>query len=211
MSSHNLPVANNRKMTIINYMGHLLKTIGGFFLDIIETVVIALSVFLIVYLFFMQPHQVNGQSMVPTFQDKEYLLTDKVSYKRRLPERGEVIVFKAPANAGCPPGGGCDFIKRIMAIPGDVFEVKDGFVYVNGQKVDEPYLSPGVSTQPGQFMRTNNPVVLGPNQYMVLGDNRPHSSDSRAWGPIGAEAIIGRVFFRYWPLDVAGVFDAHSN
>src|SRR3990172_12427198 len=107
---------------IINSM--ILKLIGGFFLDIIETVVIALSIFLIIYLFFMQPHQVNGQSMVPTFEDKEYLLTDKVSYKRRQPERGEIVVFKAPSNAGCPPGGGCDFIKRIMAVPGDSFEVK---------------------------------------------------------------------------------------
>lgn len=185
-------------------MGYLIKAIGSFFLDIIETVVIALSVFLIVYLFFMQPHQVNGQSMVPTFQDKEYLLTDKVSYKFNQPDRGDMVVFHAPDNAGCPPGGSCDFIKRIIGVPGDTIEVKNGLVYLNGKVIDEPYLGDGVTTQPGNY--TNNRLVtLASNQYFVMGDNRPHSSDSRAWGPIPISSIVGRVFFRYWPINQAGI------
>lgn len=184
-------------------MGYIIRTIGSFFLDIIETVVIALSVFLIIYLFLMQPHQVNGQSMVPTFQDKEYLLTDKISYKIGTPERGDMVVFHAPDNAGCPPGGSCDFIKRIIAVPGDEVEVVDGQVVVNQVIIQEDYLSPGTLTQPAPYIR-NRKITLGNDEYFVMGDNRDHSSDSRAWGPIRSDAIVGRVFFRYWPLNKAG-------
>jgi signal peptidase I len=186
------------------WMDGILKVIAGFFLDIIETVVIALSVFLIVYLIFMQPHQVNGQSMDPTFHDKEYLLTDKITYRRRAPERGEVVVFHAPPQAGCPQGAGCDFIKRILGLPGETVEIKDGGVYVDGKKLDESYLPKGLITDPGMFTR-NRSVTLGADEYFVSGDNRPHSSDSRAWGPIKFKEIVGRVFFRYWPPDRAGV------
>ena len=186
-------------------MSLLVRAVGSFFLDIIETVVVALSIFLIIYLFFMQPHQVNGQSMVPTFEDREYLLTDKISYKRRLPEKGEVVVFRAPENAGCPPGG-CDFIKRIMAVPGDQVELRQGKVFVNGQEVPEPYLSPGTVTQPGPYIR-GRVISLESNQYFVMGDNRDHSSDSRAWGPITREDIVGRVFFRYWPPQKSGLLE----
>jgi len=182
------------------------QIVGGFFLDIIETVVIALSIFLVVYLFFMQPHQVNGQSMVPTFQNREYLLTDKVSYKRRLPARGEVVVFKAPESAGCPPGAGCDFIKRIIGVPGDSIEVKDGAIYRNGERLEENYLPDSYVTQAGAYTR-GNVVTLGADEYFVSGDNREHSSDSRAWGPIGRSDIVGRVFFRYWPPQKAGLIE----
>lgn len=197
-------------MSSMTDSGYLVRAIGSFFLDIIETVVIALSVFLIIYLFFMQPHQVNGQSMVPTFQDREYLLTDKISYKLREPERGEMVVFHAPDNAGCPPGGSCDFIKRIIGIPGDTVEVKDNRVYVNGNEIIENYLSPSTITQPGTYTR-NRSIILGPDEYFVMGDNRGHSSDSRAWGPVTSDALVGRVFFRYWPISQAGVIKADQE
>src|SRR3989304_9507849 len=105
-------------------MPRIFRAIGEFFLDTIETVVIALSIFLVVYLFFMQPHQVNGQSMVPNFQSGEYLLTDKISYKLGEPQRGDIIVFHAPPAANCAKGTGCDFIKRILGLPGETIEVK---------------------------------------------------------------------------------------
>lgn len=184
-------------------MKYILKALAGFFLDIVETVVIALSVFLVIYLFFMQPHQVNGQSMLPTFKDKEYLLTDKVSYKLALPERGDMIVFHAPDGAGCPPGGSCDFIKRIIAIEGDSIEIIDGLVYVNDSPLNETYLDTDTYTRPAAYIN-NRRVVLGPDEYFVMGDNRDHSSDSRAWGPIRSGDIVGKVFFRYWPIDQAG-------
>ena len=187
-------------------MSYVIRAVGGFFLDIIETVVIALSIFLIVYLFLMQPHQVNGQSMVPTFQDKEYLLTDKVTYKRRAPERGEVVVFHAPDGAGCPQGAGCDFIKRIIGVPGDQIEVKNGNIYLNGQLLEEPFLPDSYVTDAGAYSR-GRLINLGQGEYFVVGDNRSHSSDSRAWGPIQYSDIVGRVFFRYWPLQKTGLIE----
>jgi signal peptidase I len=181
----------------------ILRSVGSFFLDIIETVVIALSIFLVVYLFLLQPHQVNGQSMVPNFQDKEYLLTDKISYKIGTPQRGDVVVFHAPPAANCPVGTGCDFIKRVLGVPGDRVEVKDNAIWVNGQRLHEPYIPSNFEILPGAYTK-GKVVTLGPDEYFVSGDNRPFSSDSRAWGPITSKEIVGKAFFRYWPINKAG-------
>lgn len=180
-----------------------LKSIGRFFLDIIETLVIALSIFLVVYLFLLQPHQVNGQSMVPSFESGEYVLTDKISYKFGEPKRGDVIVFHAPAAAHCPTGTGCDFIKRILGLPGESIEIKSDNVYVDSVPLNEFYIPEDFETLAGSFTR-NKKVVLGLNEYFVVGDNRPYSSDSRAWGPIQRENIVGKAFFRYWPPEAMG-------
>lgn len=182
----------------------MLDNLGAFFLDMIETVVIALSIFLVVYLFLMQPHQVSGLSMFPNFHDKEYILTDKVSYKFGNPERGDVIVFHAPTAANCPQGTGCDFIKRVIGLPGDSVSVKNNGLYVNGEKLDEPYLDSSVITETGVFS-DNREVTLNQNEYFVCGDNRQHSSDSRTWGPITRDEIVGKAFFRYWPPDRMGI------
>jgi len=188
-------------------MPKLFRKFGEIFLDIIETVVIALSIFLVVYLFFMQPHQVNGQSMVPNFQSGEYVLTDKVSYKMRNPERGEVVVFHAPPGANCPEGTGCDFIKRILAVPGETVEVRNNQIIVNGQPLNEVYIPEDFETQAGAFT-ANRVVTMGPDEYFTVGDNRSYSSDSRAWGPVPKTEIVGRAFFRYWPPDSMGFLEA---
>lgn len=181
----------------------IVHRIGSLFLDFIETIVIALSIFLVIYLFFLQPHQVNGLSMFPNFQNGEYVLTDKVTFKMRNPKRGEVIVFHAPAAAHCPLGTGCDFIKRVIGLPGETVEVKNGHIYINSQELKEPYIPAEYVTQPGEFSK-NRVITLGPDEYFVDGDNRPYSSDSRAWGPITKSAIVGRAFFVYWPPKQAG-------
>ncbi len=193
-----LPKLDNEGMS--NFIGH----IGEFFLDIVETVVIALSIFLVIYLLLMQPHQVNGLSMVPTFQNGEYVLTDKVSYRFGVPERGDVIVFHAPDAAQCPKGTGCDFIKRVIGLPGETVLVNNGGISINGQRLKETYLPPEFETKPGKATE-RGPITLGPDQYFAVGDNRSYSSDSRAWGPITRKDIVGKAFFRYLPLDKAGV------
>lgn len=166
--------------------------------EFIEAFVISSSVFVVVYLFLMQPHQVKGSSMFPTFKDKEYLLTDKVTYKTRAPMDGDVIVFKAPINENF------DFIKRIIATPGQTVSVKDGHVFVDGNMLDEFYLPKEYTTAPGQFLLEGESYTVQDNEVMAFGDNRDHSSDSRDWGPVPYKNIIGRVFFRYWPTSVAG-------
>ena len=184
-------------------MRNILGTAGSAFLDLIETVVIGFTLFLVVYLFFAQPHQVNGQSMVPNFQNGEYLLTDKISYRFGDPKRGDVIVFHAPDSANCPEGTGCDFIKRVIALPGEQVEVKDNAIYVNGSKLEEDYIPDDFPIQPGAFTQ-GRVIELGQDEYFVSGDNRPYSSDSRAWGPLPKENIVGRAFFAYWPLSILG-------
>jgi len=179
----------------------LLKSFSGVILDFIETIVIGLSLFLVVYLFLLQPHQVNGLSMFPNFHDGDYLLTDKVSYRVGTPQRGDVIVFHAPPAANCPEGTGCDFIKRIIAVPGETVQIRDSGIYVNQQHLDESaYLESAVVTSEGTFTAGGRTITLGLHEYFAVGDNRPHSSDSRAWGPVSLDEIVGKAFFRYWPV-----------
>jgi signal peptidase I len=167
--------------------------------EFVEAFVISASVFVVVYLFLMQPHQVSGSSMYPTFKDKEYLLTDKITYKRSSPNYGDVIVFKAPMNENV------DFIKRVIALPGQEVMVKGGHVYINGLELVEPYLASSVVTNAGEFLHEGVPYTVQPGELLAFGDNREHSSDSRDWGPVPDANIVGRVFFRYWPMNVAGV------
>lgn len=167
--------------------------------EFIEAFVISSSVFVVVYLFLMQPHQVKGSSMFPTFKDKEYLLTDKVTYKTRNPMDGDVVVFKAPINENF------DFIKRVIATPGQTVSVSGGKVYVDGNELDEFYLPKEYTTAPGQFLREGEIYTVQEGEVMTFGDNRDHSSDSRDWGPVPYKNIVGKVFFRYWPTNTAGL------
>lgn len=175
-------------------------------LDFVETVVVSLAIFFVIYIFIAQPHQVNGHSMDPTMQTGEYLLTEKITYHLREPERGEIIVFKAPASACI--GSGCDFIKRIIALPGETVKIVDGKFYVNGQALDESaYLATTTVTQPGAYTADEREITLGADQYFVSGDNRANSADSRYWGPISKNAIIGRAFVAYWPFTAMGLVE----
>ncbi len=178
----------------------ILKIIWNFILDFLETVVISLAIFVLVYKFLFQPHQVDGRSMEPTFHNGEYILTDKVSYRMHPPKRGDVIVFHSPQDERV------DFIKRIIGVPGDEVMVKNKQVYVNGQALDEPYINDGI-TPADSFLREGLAVKVPSGNYIVMGDNRLHSSDSRHWGFVTADEIVGRVFFRYWPLSKFGLIE----
>ncbi len=168
-------------------------------MDIIEVFVVSMSVFIVVYLFLMQPHQVKGNSMFPTFHDGEYLMTDKVTYKTRMPKRGDVIVFKAPVNEDF------DFIKRVIGEPGDRVMVKNNRVFINGKELKEEYLPPEYTTKASNYLQEGQEVTVSEGTIFAFGDNRGHSSDSREWGPVPYKNIIGRAFFRYWPLNKAGI------
>lgn len=170
------------------------RFIGNLFLDFIETLVIALSIFIVVYLFFFQPHQVQGSSMYDTFIEDEYLLTNKISYRMGQPQRGDIIVFKAPTNEEY------DYIKRIVALPGEKIMLKKGRVYINGQLLDESaYLENDLRTQDGYFLREGQNILVEEGNYFVMGDNRGASSDSRDWGLVPGVNIVGKAWFRYWP------------
>lgn len=166
-------------------------------IDLFETIVIAGGIFVVIYAFLFRPFQVNGQSMYPNFHDGEYVLTNLISLRLKPLQRGEVIVFKAP------PNNEKDFIKRVIGLPGDTVELKSGSTYINGKKLDESaYLAPSVKTYGGAFLPDNNPVTVPPDQYFVMGDNREFSSDSREWGFVPQNKLIGRSFLIYWPLNM---------
>lgn len=187
-----------------NYYGGVpqksfLQNLGGYFIEFIETVVVIGAVFALIYLFIAQFHKVSGSSMVPTMQSGDYLITEKLSYKFKNPKRGEMIVLKNPRDESQ------DFIKRIIAVPGDTIEIKDNTVYLNGQILTENYLPAGTLTDPKAFLTEGSAVKAGSDQYFVFGDNRSHSSDSREWGPATKEKIVGKAFFRYWPPQSIGL------
>lgn len=171
------------------------QRVASFVGDLIETFVMAGAIFVVVYFFLVQPHQVTGSSMLPNFSDGEYILTDKVSYHFRLPKRGDVIVFKAPKNQEK------DFIKRIIALPGEKIKLEKGEIFINQEKLEENYLPSTIITLPKSLVGEGQETVIPLDEYFVFGDNRQHSSDSRDWGTVPQGLIIGRAWLRYWPLN----------
>lgn len=176
-----------------------MDNLGGYFVEFIETIVIFGAIFAAVYLFVAQFHKVSGNSMVPTFHNGDFLITEKISYRFRNPKRGEIIILKNPRDESQ------DFIKRIIAVPGDTLRISSSAVYVNGEAVKENYLPAGTPVRAGAFVTENSLIKAGDNQYFVFGDNREHSSDSREWGPVTKEEIVGRAFFRYFPFTSIGL------
>ena len=172
------------------------KKVYAFVLDTLQTILLAASIFLVIYIFLFRPFQVSGESMDPTFKNKEYILTNLIALKFEDPKKGDVIVFKAPLDRDK------DFIKRVMATSGDTIMLQEGYVYVNGNKVDESeYLAPDVMTYGGGFLKEGQPVTVPEGKFLVMGDNRQFSSDSREWGFLDKVDIIGKSFFVYWPVN----------
>ncbi len=175
------------------------EKIGGYFVEFFETIVVVGAIFALIYLFVAQFHKVSGSSMVPTFHTGDYLITEKVRYRFNSPQHGDIIVLKNPRDESQ------DFIKRIIAVPGDTIKVERNQVFINGQLLSEPYLPIDTPTHAGAFLTEGSTVKAGPDQYFVFGDNRNHSSDSREWGGVTRKEIVGRALFRYWPPQVIGL------
>ena len=172
----------------------LLKSSFLFFAEITKIVVLAFAIVIPIRYFVFQPFIVRGESMLPNFENSDYLLVDEISYRLGEPERGDVIVFKPPIQQGSR------YIKRIIGLPGETIQIRDGLVSViegDGTviELDESgYLSDSV------FTSGSMKIDLGEGEYFVMGDNRQFSSDSRSFGPLPRENIIGKVFFRALPF-----------
>lgn len=182
-----------------------LQSLGAGLVDFIQTLVVFGAIFAIIYLFIAQPHKVQGSSMFPTFHDGDYILTDKLTYRLSSPKPGDVIVLKDPMDESK------DFIKRIVATPGQTLKVEGNTTYVDGKPLNESYLPPDTPTRPGAFLHEGQSITAAPGEYFVFGDNRNHSSDSREWGVLKREGIVGKVFFRYWPPNSFGLIRHPSD
>lgn len=186
-----------------NFKKKLLASLGGvglFLLELIKVAVLAGVTIAAVRALIFKPFYVKGASMEPNFYDKEYLIIDELSYRFRAPQRGEVIVFKYPEN---PKEY---FLKRIVGLPGERVKVSEGKITIyntehpEGVVLDESYLPTDLLTSGDKTFES-----LTEDQYFVMGDNRPNSYDSRRFGAVDKNLVIGRVFFRGWPFNRAQI------
>jgi signal peptidase I len=184
--SHLLPVETAEKSTQPEPPS-LPAALRHFVTESLQVMVPALVLALVVHLFLAQATIVYGQSMEPNLHPNQRLIVDKLSYRLHSPQRNDIVVVDLPDMEEM-------LVKRIIALPGETVEVRRGSVYVNGVAIPEPY--PHDLTPYDMAPRT-----LGPLAYFVMGDNRGNSNDSRAFGPVTRDEIVGRVWLRYWPLD----------
>lgn len=203
--SENIPENSKSSLPIAETAGDGFKIIGAFFLDILETFIIAIGLFILIYNFLVQPNSVIGASMEPNFHENEYILTDKFSYRLGEPQRGDVVVFKYPKDESI------DYIKRIIGLPGEEVLIKNNTITIfnaehpEGFSLDESYLPQSTSTSGGPIFPENQKTVIPYDSYFVMGDNRSRSSDSRIWGTVPEKDLIGKVIFRYWPVTKVGI------
>jgi len=161
------------------------------FREVAETVIPAVVIALVIQLFLAQATRVYGQSMEPNLHTDQRLVVEKISYRFHAPRRGDIVVFRVP-------GRGSELlIKRVIGLPGETVEMRKGIVYINGKPLDEPYVV-------YRSHETLEPRVVPPLSVFVLGDNRAASNDSRVFGPIHLDNIIGRAWFSYWPPSLIG-------
>ncbi len=164
----------------------------SFLFEVIKIVVLALVIVIPIRYFVFQPFIVKGLSMEPNFQDGDYLIIDELSYRFKEPQRGEVVVFKYPKDPSQR------FIKRIVGLPQEKIELRHGQVIIT-DKFGETLILDESNYLLSQGWLGEIEVSLGENEYFILGDNRAHSFDSRRWGPLSKEYIVGRVLLRAWP------------
>ena len=164
----------------------------GFFTELLKFALIAAVIVLPIRLFIAQPFVVSGASMTPTFEDHDYLIVDELSYRLGEPQRGDVIIFRPPRDTSQ------FYIKRVIGLPGETVEIAGGTITIttiDGKMItlSEPYI---VNDGNGGYLKK----TLEGDDYFVLGDNRKESSDSRVWGTLPRENIVGRAFLRLLPL-----------
>lgn len=178
----------------------VLKYAINFVMDGLETIVFVGSIYIIVYLFLFQPGKVQGVSMEPTLHTNERFITDKVAYRFNSPQRRDIVVINSPIEPDI------ELIKRVIGLPGEKISFQNGDVYVNGEKLTEPY----VSSKTFWYEENKNDdlkytVKIPSNTIFVMGDNRDRSSDSRVFGPVPVSNIVGKADYRYAPLNKIGL------
>jgi signal peptidase I len=175
-------------------------------LDWVLTIVGAVAIVLAIKAWVVNPYRIPSSSMEPTlhcarpgpgcmarFSDR--VLANRFIFHFTQPKRGQIVVFETPPQARERCGAGGVFVKRIIGLPGETWEERNGFVYINGRRLNEPYVKPDRRDLGGTYPARKIPK----DAYFVMGDNRQSSCDSRVWGTVARDRLIGKVFFTYWP------------
>ena len=179
----------------------------GCLFEIVETLVLTLIIFLVIQNFVAQPYKVQQQSMEQTLEPEQFVLVDKLTPRFDTYKRGDIVVFRPPEDWGPED---TPFIKRVIGQGGDEVEIRDdGRVYVNDQVLEEPYV---YREEDGSTQSTDAPLdqstwTIPDGELFLMGDHRSNSADSRTFGPVDVDRIIGRAWLRYWPIDTFGVLD----
>ncbi len=192
---------------------------AGQLVELVVIVVVALGLALAIQALIVKPFRIPSESMVPTLEVSQRVLVDRVSFRFSQPHRGDIVVFKPPAGADIgvcgeetgPSDAACarptsdrsdvNFIKRIVGEPGDLLHVENGRVYINGRRQKEHFIRPSADCDICNLPRD---IRIPPEHFFMMGDNRGESADSRQWGPVPKEWIIGNAFFTYWPPSRVG-------
>jgi signal peptidase I len=174
-------------------------------IDWLVTIVGAIAIVLAIKAWVVNPYRIPSSSMEPTlhcarpdagceasFSDR--VLACRFCYRIGSPHRGDIIVFKTPPLAAVRCGAGGTFVKRLVGLPGETWSERNGYVYINGKKLNEPYVK-----QDRRDQRTIKPIKIAEGHYFMMGDNRSSSCDSREWGTVPRGNLIGKVFAVYWP------------
>lgn len=170
----------------------------GFLREALETLILIGAIYALVNLATVR-FFIDGPSMEPNFYAGQFLVVSRVHYLLGEPERGDIVVFNAPGNdADDPP-----LIKRLIGMPGDTVEMRGGQVYVNGEQINEPYIKEACRDNRCRDQQW----TMGPNEYFFMGDNRNNSRDSRAFGPVSQDRIVGEALVRYWPPSEWGIVE----
>ena len=181
----------------------------GCLLEIVETLVLTLVIFWVIQSFVAQPFKVQQVSMERTLEPDQYVLVDKLTPRFDAYKRGDIVVFNPPetwTQADQP------YIKRVIGIGGDTIELRDGSVYVDGTKLDEPYIyqEDGLP-QPTESFNGTDRWVVPDGELFLMGDHRGNSSDSREGGPVPVDRVIGRAWLRYWPINTLQIIPTPSH
>lgn len=199
-------VTNAEQLNNLSAASNPARDFWEFLIDLLKTGLIVFIVAFALRYFVVQPYIVDGESMMPNYQNREYLLAEKVSYQLGNPQRGDVVIFKYPKNPSV------NYIKRIIGLPGEKVQIDKNRISIfntahpNGEVLGEDYIPSSYLTQTPNNSLFN--LTLADNEYFVLGDNREHSSDSREWGVLPKANILGRSWLTLVPLNLAG-FHSH--
>jgi signal peptidase I len=193
------------------------KSAGGSLLELVVIVAVALGLALAIQAFLVKPYRIPSESMVPTLQVGQRVLVDRVGNHFGSPHVGDIVVFHPPKGSDSDTCGAtarrqaqaCDhptptrsnvnFIKRVVAGPGDTIYIKGGHVYRNGVREKDSYISSTCEGQDGRGCNFTTPITIPAGHWFMMGDNRGDSDDSRFWGPVPRKWIIGGAFATYWP------------